>query len=59
MKKINNKGFTLIELLTTITILAIVLSITLFFGVNLIKNAIEALKNTEKQKQLPEQEIKT
>ena len=41
MKKINNKGFTLIELLTTITILAIVLSITLFFGVNLIKNARE------------------
>ena len=41
MKKINNKGFTLIELLTTITILAVVLSITLFFGVNLIKNARE------------------
>lgn len=39
LSKINSKGFTLIELLATIVILLVVLSITIYFGYNIINNA--------------------
>ena len=37
--KINNKGFTLIELLAVIAVLALVVSITLYLSVDVMKNA--------------------
>lgn len=47
MKK-NNRGFTLVELLATIAILGLVISITVFTGIRLIKNGKEKTYQTTK-----------
>ena len=47
MKK-NNRGFTLVELLATIAILGLVVSITVFTGIRLIKNGREKTYQTTK-----------
>ena len=47
MKK-NNRGFTLVELLAVIAILGIVVSITIFVGINAVNKAKEKSYNTTK-----------